>query len=89
MPAGNLKSHELRSSPSKTEYDTGAVPEIILPVVGAVGKLRQKILGLNGGTAKWRDTVKSIPPPAVVPKAVPARPSDGSVAAEVGNASAS
>src|SRR5580700_2688565 len=38
--------HELRLLPAETEYDSGAIPEIVLPVIGAVGKLRQKILGL-------------------------------------------
>jgi hypothetical protein len=49
---GKLKKHELRLSPAKTEYDSGAISEVVLPVVGTVGKFRQKILGLNGSDCK-------------------------------------
>src|ERR1700684_3733334 len=45
--ADKSKSHQLRLLSAKTKYDSGAIPEIILPVIGAVGKLRHKILGLN------------------------------------------
>lgn len=33
---------------AETECDSGAVPEIVLPIVEAVGKLRQEVLGLHG-----------------------------------------
>jgi hypothetical protein len=48
MPARKLKSQALRLLSSKTECNSGARSDAILPVVGAVGKLRPPILGLTG-----------------------------------------
>jgi len=42
MRTAKSKSHELRLLPAKTEYDSGAMAEIVLPVARAVGKLHQK-----------------------------------------------